>query len=200
MQEPPSTSHSKPSKRLTTDGAKRIAVFRALNGLGDMLCVVPALRSLRAAHPQAHITLIGLRSSAWLLERFPSLLDDLLPFPGFPGIPEVNFEPPRLAGFMQLHSGKFDLVLQMHGSGLSSNPFAALLAAPVTAGFHLPGAWSPDPANFFPYPAHEQEIHRWTALMTHLHFPDMGDELEFPVTGAEVQRARELTAGDGPYV
>jgi len=164
-----------------------------------MLCVIPALRSLRAAHPQARITLLGLPSAGWLLERFPYLIDELLPFPGYPGIPEAPLEPLRLASFISEHSGHFDLVLQMHGSGHSSNPFAALLNAPQTAGFHLPGAWTLAADSFFPYPAHEQEVRRWTTLMAHLGYPDEGDQLEFPVTEAETRTASQL-AGDHPYV
>src|SRR5690625_1584701 len=164
-----------------------------------MLCVIPALRSLRAAHPQARITLLGLPSAGWLLERFPSLNDSLLPSTGYPWIPDAPLEPLRLASFISEHSGHFDLILQMHGSGHSSNPFAALLNAPQTAGFHLPGAWTPAGDSFFPYPAHEQEVRRWTALMANLGYPDEGEELEFPVTEAEARMARQL-AGDHPYV
>ncbi|HEY9604288.1 MAG TPA: hypothetical protein V6C85_21920, partial [Allocoleopsis sp.] len=67
---------------------KRIAVLRALGGLGDLLCAVPALRSLRAAHPQAEIVLIGLGAIEPLVRRFDRYLDTLLEFPGYPGLPE----------------------------------------------------------------------------------------------------------------
>ena len=55
----------------------------------EMLCAIPALRALRGTAPRAHIALIGLPSSRWVLERFPSYIDELLPFPGFPGMPQV---------------------------------------------------------------------------------------------------------------
>ncbi len=63
---------------------RTIVLLRALQ-LGDLLCAVPAFRSLRAAFPQAHIALIGLPWSKtfvnhrsgmrtpFLLERFPDI-------------------------------------------------------------------------------------------------------------------------------
>ncbi|WP_068819486.1 glycosyltransferase family 9 protein [Phormidesmis priestleyi] len=49
---------------------KSIAVFRSLPGLGDFLCVIPALRALRAAFPTAQIVWIGLPSVAEWVTRF----------------------------------------------------------------------------------------------------------------------------------
>ncbi|HET9643746.1 MAG TPA: hypothetical protein VFP68_10420, partial [Burkholderiaceae bacterium] len=69
----------------------RIGVFRALV-LGDMLCALPALKALRAAHPEAQLTLIGLPWAAELVARLP-FIDRFIPFPDFPGLPE---QPPDL--------------------------------------------------------------------------------------------------------
>ena len=76
-----------------------IAIMRSLPGVGDLLCAVPAWRSLRAALPKAHVTLIGLPWARTFVERFSKYLDNFLEFPGYPGIPEVKpplAEPARI--------------------------------------------------------------------------------------------------------
>lgn len=160
---------------------RRVAVMRALPGLGDWLCVVPALRALRAALPAAHIALIGLPQTRPLVERFPAYVDDLIPFPGFPGIEESTPDIQTLPDFFADMQGRFDLALQMHGSGVYSTPFTILLGARRTAGFYLLGQYCPDKRRFLPYPVHESEVWRNLRLMEYLGIPTKGDELEFPL-------------------
>ena len=76
----------------------RVAVLRALPGLGDLLCVVPALRALRTARPDVEVTYIGLPETAPLVRRFAHYLDRFLPFPGFPGLPDRRPDVRRLPG------------------------------------------------------------------------------------------------------
>ncbi len=124
-----------PSHRLDDPQPKRVAVFRALQ-LGDMLCAVPALRALRVALPQARITLVGLPWAKSFVERFHSYLDDLMEFPGAPGLPERTPQPGELHTFVaNAQRQRFDLAIQMHGSGVHSNRIVASLGAASTAGF-----------------------------------------------------------------
>src|SRR5215468_5686130 len=74
---------------------KNIVILRALQ-LGDLLCSVPAFRALRAAFPNANITLVGLPWAVMFVERFSAYLNDFVEFPGFPGFPEQR---PNIAEF-----------------------------------------------------------------------------------------------------
>lgn len=165
-------------------------MVRALRGLGDMLCAVPAWRALRASLPRARITLVGLPSARGLQERFVNYIDDFLEFPGFPGIPEVAPDPARLPEFFAKVQGSFDLALQMQGNGSHSNAFTVLLGARASAGFYLPSMWCPDPDRFAPYPAHLNEVRRWLALMQFLGIAPAGESLEFPITAADEEMLR----------
>ncbi len=164
----------------------RVVVVRALRGLGDFLCVVPALRSLRLAAPQAHITLVGLSSSRPLVSRFSPYIDELLPFPGFPGIPEEVVEVARLPQFfVEAQARQFDLAIQMHGNGALMNPFTVMLGAKGNAGYHAPGAYCPDPSGYLTLNESDHEVRRWLRLLAHLGVPGRGEDLEFPLEPAD---------------
>lgn len=172
---------------------ERVAVIRALQ-LGDLLCAVPALRALRAALPKAHITLICLPWGREFTNRFHQYLDDFLEFPGFPGLPEREFAVHQFPDFLaQAHAARFDLAIQLHGSGSFVNPLTMLLGARMAAGYYLPGEWCPDPERFFPYPDDKPEVWRHLALMEFLGAPPCGDYLEFPLRPRDYE---ELSAID----
>src|SRR5215216_5176584 len=142
-----------------------IAVFRALQ-LGDLLCAVPALRALRAAAPGAKITLIGLPWARWLVDRYPRYLDGFVEFPGYPGLPERAPDLSRIPGWLAaMQARRFDLAIQMHGSGGIVNPLVALLGAGRTAGYVVPGQLYPDEETFMPYPAAEHEVRTHLRLL-----------------------------------
>ncbi len=183
---------------LLQEPLERIAVLRALPGLGDFLCAVPALRALRAAQPAAEITLIGLPANAVLAERYPEYIDALVPFPGFPGIPEVPLQPARTVAFLaEAQRRPFDLAIQLHGSGTNSNPFVALLGARRSTGFVLPGLPAPAPELYFPYPADQPEPIRQLALIERLGWPADDPALEFPLLAGDESAWEELADRHG---
>ena len=181
---------------------QRIAVFRALQ-IGDLLVTVPALRALRHAYPHAHITLIGLPWARDFIARF-DCCDELFEFPGLPGMPEREPDTDTLPAFYAAaRERRFDLALQMHGSGELSNAVVEQLGAARTAGFHPQDADAP--SHFLPWEPHESELGRYLRLMESIDVPLCGTELEFPITPAEHEAAidllhRHLPLAPAPYV
>ncbi len=172
--------------RLPAD-IKKIIVFRALQ-LGDMLCHIPAMRALRKAYPNAHITLAGLSWAKSFTERFNSYFDDFIWFPGYPGLPEQHVDPVMFAAFLnKVQSRHFDLALQMQGNGTIVNAMVELFEAHYTAGFFLPGDYTPNTDYFLAYPNEGSEISRHLKLMDFLGIDLQGDELEFPLTRKDQQ-------------
>lgn len=178
--------------RLPAKEIKKIVVFRALQ-LGDMLCIVPAIRALRYAYPKAEILLLGLPWARAFIERFDCYFDGFIHFPGYPGLPEQIFDANTFAEFLpKMQQMKFDLVLQMQGNGSIVNPLVELFGARYTAGFSSTGHYAPDNGLFMPYPDEGHESTRHIQLMQHLGIPTAGDELEFPLTGSDRDELQAL--------
>jgi ADP-heptose:LPS heptosyltransferase len=161
---------------------QRVAVLRALM-VGDLLCAVPAMRALRSALPDAEITLIGLPWARSFVERFNRYFNDFIEFPGYPGLPEREPQLDRIPHFFaDAQRRRFDLAIQMHGSGSFVNSITVLLGARMNAGFYIPGDYCPDPERFVAFPEKETESGMMLRLMEFLNLPLQGDELEFPLT------------------
>lgn len=181
-----------------------LVIFRALQ-LGDMLCAVPALRALRAALPTTRIALVGLPWAAQFAERFPSYIDEFVAFPGHHSLPEQQVNIDAVAPFYTaMHKHRYDLALQLHGSGEVSNVIVQSFGARCVAGFGLPVRHPGRDDFFFPYPDGGPEPLRLLELTEQLGAPSIGTHLEFPVTSAD---QRELSAsgvagglGSGPYL
>ncbi|HET8721784.1 MAG TPA: glycosyltransferase family 9 protein [Nitrospira sp.] len=154
-------------------------MLRALH-LGDLLCSVPAFRALRAAFPEARISLIGLPWAKSFVERFHDYLDEFIEFPGYPGLPEQEPDFNRLAEFVaSMRSRAFDWLIQMQGDGSYVNDLVGLCGARNLWGFS-PNT-QPASAGFMRYPSDCPEIHRHLRLMKFLGVPSQGDHLEFPL-------------------
>jgi ADP-heptose:LPS heptosyltransferase len=157
---------------------------------------------LRAACPDAHIALIGLPWARAFVARYACYVDELIEFPGFPGLPEREVEteavPEFLAAMQQRH---FDLVLQLHGSGHYTNEIVMLFGCRAAAGFYQPAEYCPDRDLFMPYPDDLPEVLRHVALLRYLGIPIQGEDLEFPLTEeddaafARLQDVASLTPG-----
>lgn len=176
--------------------SRRIAVFRALQ-VGDMLCAVPALRALRAAAPVAEITLIGLPWAAEFARRFRQYIDDFVPFPGAPGMPEQPASSDRLDAFYRTTQTRgFDLALQLHGDGRLTNAIVRGLGARRVAGSY-PADKPVDEPGFVAHPAHEPEVRRLLRVVEALRVPTRGEALEFPIRGDEWKELARLRAAYG---
>jgi ADP-heptose:LPS heptosyltransferase len=183
---------------LRLDCIQRVCVFRALQ-LGDMLCVVPALRSLRAGLPDATVALVGLPWARSFVRRFHRYIDEFIEFPGHPAMPEQPAQPELWSDFVgAMRARRFDLALQLHGSGEISNEMVASFGAGRCAGFCQVAETAPDPGTFLTWQAREPEVLRYVRLMRHLGFPDCGAELEWPQL--EEDSADELAVAGESYV
>lgn len=177
--------------KLAPEHIKKIAVFRALK-IGDMLCAVPALRALRAAYPNAEITLLGLPWAKSFASRFHQYIDRFIHFPGCPGLPEQVYDETALRHFISnMKAEHFDLVLQMQGNGSVVNPLMFLFDAKHTAGFYNDESYV-ESELFMPYPASGYEAQRLLSLVEFLGVPSQGLDLEFPVTEKDEEEATSL--------
>jgi ADP-heptose:LPS heptosyltransferase len=194
---------TRPTNDFRAAPPRKIAIFRALQ-LGDMLCAVPALRALRAAAPHAHITLIGMPWATSFVKRFHRYIDDLLIFPGYPGFPEQPAHLHAMPNFLaEAQRRRFDLAIQMHGSGRLSNPLTVLLGAETNAGFYSEGEYCPDPQRFIAWQEDEHEVLRFVRLMRALGIAPQGEHLEFPLTDSDyrsLQHSHQSLPAPGTYV
>lgn len=173
---------------------RKVAVVRA-SRIGDFICATPAFRALRGALADAEITLIALPFARPLVERSPHL-DRFAAFPGFPGIAEQFYRPARLASFLhRMRLRRFDLALQLHGSGFYSNPFTLLLSARWTAGFVREEGTPSMLDAAFPYPEGLPETQKALAFMRFLGAQPDDEATEFPLWPEDELAAEALLDG-----
>lgn len=181
---------------------KTIGIFRALQ-LGDLLCSIPAIRALKTFVPEARISLIGLPGSAPVVKRFGMYLDELIVFPGYPGLPEQEYDIKVIPAFIQeMQLRKFDLILQMQGNGTLVNQMIELLGAEDSGGFYTPDDYKPPGELFMPYPDFGHEIDRHLRLMKHIGICECSNLLEFPIYDTDLEAYEKLNLGvyKGQYI
>lgn len=137
----------------------RIAVLRA-SGMGDYLMLEPALAALRAAAPDARLTLLGGTWAAAALPGRPGPVDEVVLVPVIDGVrgprPGERPDPGLLTAFYEEMRGRgFDLALQLHGGGRNSNPVVLGLGAAFTAGLRAFDAPALDLSVSYQYWQHE---------------------------------------------
>jgi len=176
---------------LSSDKVQKIAVFRALQ-LGDMLCAVPAIKALRNAYPAAEIVLLGLPWASTFVQRFSMYFDRFIHFPGYPGLPEQQFDAAKFNAFTeQMRDEEFDLLIQMQGNGTIVNPLMLTLGAKHVAGFFNEQSVVHS-SLFMEYPDYGPEADRHLLLMQHLGIASCGNHLEFPLLPADYKELDEL--------
>ncbi|MGH9869276.1 MAG: glycosyltransferase family 9 protein [Candidatus Polarisedimenticolia bacterium] len=170
---------------------RRVAVLRALH-LGDLLCAIPAMRSLRALFPKASILLIGLPWARDFVRRFAGMLDGFLEFPGYPGLTDRPAQD-ALDFYRQAAALQLDLAVQMHDDGSITNGIVARLGARRAAGFRRKGAPPPACMDTIPWPDDGPEIRRLLSLAGHLGAPMCGEETLWPVTAEDIGELKAST-------
>jgi ADP-heptose:LPS heptosyltransferase len=162
-----------------------VAVFRALQ-LGDMLCAVPALRALRWKLPQARVILVGLPWASQFAQRFRDYIDEFIPFPGHPLLPEQPVRQDQVAAFYtDLCRRELSLALQLHGSGDITNEIVSGFGARAMAGCTRGEALYTERTLLFPFPDTGAEPERLLGVVSQLGAEPVGDHLEFPITFAD---------------
>lgn len=115
-------------------GISRIAVLRG-GGLGDLMFALPAVAALKAAYPQASLTLLGTPIHAELLSETEGPVDETVILPFSEGVrPGAEDERELAEFFAAMQATHFDLAVQLHGGGRYSNPFLLRLGARHTVG------------------------------------------------------------------
>jgi ADP-heptose:LPS heptosyltransferase len=144
---------------------RKIGVLRA-NAVGDYIFALPALDALRAAYPRAEIVLIGAPWHARFLTGRPGPVDRVIGLPALPGVrePDPGEEPgDRAALAAALRGEGFDLAIQLHGGGRTTNGLISDLGARITAG--LRAADAPPLDRWIRYVYYQPEVFRYLEVV-----------------------------------
>ena len=148
-------------------GPKRVLLIRP-DHLGDVLFTTPALRALRQAWPQVHITYLVGEWARPAVANNPHV-DDVLtcPFPGFTRQPKGYFLAPyRLlaAEARRLRARGFDLAIDLRFDFWWGALLAYAAGIPQRLGYDLPEG-APFLTTALPYQARRHEVEQNLALV-----------------------------------
>ena len=195
-----------PASSLLVPAVRRIVVLRA-NGLGDYIVAQPALVALRAAYPDATITLVTSPPVAALLAGRPSPVDEVLAAPrvsGVRGEPGPDGPPDDRPEVVEefcaaMRSRRFDLGVQLHGGGGNANPLLLRFGARITAGSRAPGAAPLD--RTVPWTPFQHDLMRWLEVVALVGAEPVHLLPRLAVTSRDRAEAAEALAGvAGPLV
>jgi ADP-heptose:LPS heptosyltransferase len=183
---------------------RSVLLVRLRVGLGDLLCTVPAVRALRAARPDLHVALATWPEMAGVVDRMAPWVDELVPFPGAPGIPERPPDGTLPAWSAAMAARGWDLALQAYGDNPAANAVTATTGARLVGGFAATGTpgldAAFDPVLHLPYPHALHEVDRHLALLEHLGLPPGASRaLEWPLTADDEHGAARLGLRRGTY-
>lgn len=187
------------SERSPISGVRRLAVLRA-NGLGDHVVAEPALAALRAAYPDAEITLLGASHHTALLAGRPSPVDRVVEVPPVAGVRVASAEPDATeaeieAWAAERRAERYDLAVQLHGGGANSNRLLLRLGARITVGAATPDA--PKPDRWVPYTPFQHDTIRWLEVAAEAGATPVRLEPRLTVTDADLV-ASAAVAPEGP--
>ncbi len=180
-----------------------IAVLRA-NAMGDYLVCEPALAAIRAAAPQARITLLGGDFAASALPGRPGPVDEVVLVPYLDGVRQppsgTAVDDAAVADFYdQMRTRRFDLALQLHGGGRNSNPVVLALGAACTAGLRALDAPALDRSVDYQFWQHE--VFRYLELAAAVGAPAVRVQPRFEVLAEDLQDSLACVPQlDGPLV
>jgi len=182
-------------------GVGRIAVLRC-NALGDYLMATPALAALRAAFPDADMTLLGSAWHAEFLSGRPGPVDRVLVLPRVPGLAGQPAGAPGAGALPQFlaeaRGYRYDLAVQLHGGGAVSNPLVSALGARWSIGLRAEDAAALDAT--VPYRYYQSEVFRFLEVVELVGARGSPEYPELVVTARERAAAAELLPPGAPWV